>query len=226
MNKTLILFIFVFVLVLLTLLGFKTNKTAGKLTLIGHSSVKIVTADNLVIYIDPFFNGDYSEPADIILVTHEHSDHNKIDLVTKKDTTKIIRSADAIKDGNYQNWKIDGMEIQAVSAYNKNHQKNACVGYILKFNDISLYHAGDTDITEEMPTLKKEKLTYAMFPTDGIYNMNAQTATNAANIVGAKYNIPIHTSANNTPHNQNIAQEFTPKGALILSYGQSIQLVK
>ena len=37
------------------------------LTLIGHASMKIKTAEGVVIYIDPYYDGDYTEPADIVL---------------------------------------------------------------------------------------------------------------------------------------------------------------
>ena len=51
------------------------------LTLIGHASMKIKTAEGVVIYIDPYYDGDYSEGADIILSTHEHFDHNVMTTV-------------------------------------------------------------------------------------------------------------------------------------------------
>ena len=61
----------------------------AELTLIGHASMKIKTAEGVVIYIDPYYEGDYSEPADIILSTHEHHDHNAIDLVTRKEDCTV-----------------------------------------------------------------------------------------------------------------------------------------
>ncbi|MGL4107808.1 MBL fold metallo-hydrolase [Clostridium paraputrificum] len=85
-----------------------------------------------------------SYPADIILITHEHEDHNKLDLVTKKDNTKIIRSRDALKDGAYYTFDEQGIKIESVPAYNKNHKKDLCVGYIIEVDGIKIYHAGDT----------------------------------------------------------------------------------
>ena len=53
----------------------------ARMTFIGHASVKIKTTTGEVIYIDPYFPTDsYKEPADVILVTHGHSDHNRVDL--------------------------------------------------------------------------------------------------------------------------------------------------
>ncbi|NPV80548.1 MAG: hypothetical protein HPY52_09790 [Firmicutes bacterium] len=60
---------------------------------LGHASVRIRTAQNTVIYIDPFAGDDYGGPADLILVTHDHGDHNRVDKVAKKPglvaTTKL-----------------------------------------------------------------------------------------------------------------------------------------
>lgn len=50
----------------------------------GHGSFRIVTDGDVVIYVDPFAGNGYDLPADIILVTHQHGDHNRVDLVAKE----------------------------------------------------------------------------------------------------------------------------------------------
>ena len=44
-----------------------------KLEWLGHASWKL-TAGGMTIYIDPY-EGEYDEEADIILVSHSHTDH-------------------------------------------------------------------------------------------------------------------------------------------------------
>ena len=51
-----------------------------KLLYQGHGSFRLTTDDNRFIYVDPYKGKGYDMPADIILVTHQHSDHNKIKL--------------------------------------------------------------------------------------------------------------------------------------------------
>ena len=51
----------------------------------GHGSYRIVSNEGVVIYVDPYAGEGYDMPADIVIVTHEHSDHNQVDLVTLKD---------------------------------------------------------------------------------------------------------------------------------------------
>ena len=46
--------------------------------------------EGVVIYVDPYAGEGYDMPADIVIVTHEHSDHNQVDLVTLKDDGVIL----------------------------------------------------------------------------------------------------------------------------------------
>ena len=65
------------------ILGLATSWMAAQapiLTYLGRASVKLAVPGKVTVYIDPFAPGDYSEPADLVLVTHGHDDHNKVGL--------------------------------------------------------------------------------------------------------------------------------------------------
>ena len=47
-----------------------------KLLYQGHGSYRLTADDGRTIYVDPYAGGGYDLPADIILITHQHSDHN------------------------------------------------------------------------------------------------------------------------------------------------------
>jgi L-ascorbate metabolism protein UlaG (beta-lactamase superfamily) len=49
---------------------------ATKLLYQGHGSLRITAADGRVIFLDPYAGEGYDKPGDIILVTHQHDDHN------------------------------------------------------------------------------------------------------------------------------------------------------
>lgn len=165
----------------------------GKLLFQGHGSYRIITDEGIVIYVDPFAGDGYDIEADIILVTHEHYDHNKVDLVKQKEDTVIIRY-NTLKAGSiYNKTSVKGVEIEAVEAYNAKHDRSVCVGYVLRFDNIRLYASGDTSRTDDMENkLSKYNLDYALLPIDGIYNMDAKEASICASIIGAKKTIPIH----------------------------------
>ena len=147
--------------------------------------------------IDPAYDGDYSQPADYIFVTHEHDDHNNVDLVTMKKATKTYHYNNFLKKGKYETVKLDG---------------------------IKLYHAGDTSYIDEMKALTKPKLDYALLPIDGSYNMEGKEATKCANIIGAKHNVPIHTSTVQSPIDMDNVALFTPSNVQVIEYGKPISL--
>lgn len=195
----------------------------AKLLYQGHGSFRITTDENIVIYVDPYAGRGYDLPADIILVTHQHMDHNQIGMVAKKKNCRIIQNFDAIKDGKYQSFQVINVTINAVAAYNRNHPKNQCVGYILEFDGIKLYAAGDTSTTEEMKEFAGLKLDYALLPIDGIYNMDAREASCCADIIGARYSIPIHMKPG-ALFDEKMAGKFTAKNRLIVRAGEEINL--
>ena len=157
----------------------------------GHASCRITTRSGAVIYIDPFAGEGYDLPADLVLITHEHGDHNDLSKVTLKPDGVVIRSADALAGGQYHNFDAAGVHIQTVPAGNRNHDPKECVGYILTMDGITLYHAGDTSTMPHMSVLAPRKLDWVLLPVDGIYNMDPAEASTCAKRISGKHTIPI-----------------------------------
>lgn len=191
-----------------------------KLLYQGHGSFRIVSDKNIVIYVDPYAGEGYDLPADLILVTHQHHDHNQISKPQKKDTCKIIDNVLAKTCGSFEEF---GIQIKAVEAANKNHDPNKCVGYILVVDNIKIYASGDTSKTKQMETLNKENIDYALLCCDGVYNMGLAEAAECANLIAAKHTIPIHIKAGQL-FDETRAKEFAAKNKLILCPNQEIQL--
>lgn len=103
----------------------------------GHGSLRIVTADKKVIYIDPYAGEGYDLPADLILVSHGHPDHNKVDLIEKRnEDCKVIYNTDALVNGVYNLFDLGYAIVEPVQAgNNKNHDINVCVGWVITFPD-------------------------------------------------------------------------------------------
>lgn len=164
---------------------------------------------------------DYKKPADLLLVTHQHGDHNKIDKVTLKESGQMIQCPTDIVAGD--EIETQGMKITAVSAYNKNHPAEVNVGYILEVDGLTIYHSGDTSMTEQMPELAAFDIDYALVCMDGYYNMGPEEAMEVAEAIQAKHVIPIHSSGSEMYGQENV-DAFTYEGKLELKPGESTHL--
>jgi len=96
----------------------------------GQASIRIVTDEGKVIYIDPYAGDSYELSADLILVTHSHFDHNQMDKVEKRnEDCRIITYKEAVQNGEHRIFELDFVTIEAVEAgYNSFHDVNDCVG--------------------------------------------------------------------------------------------------
>jgi L-ascorbate metabolism protein UlaG (beta-lactamase superfamily) len=198
-----------------TIGGFETDtfKTAmGDLaiTFIGHGTL-MMTCGGKVIHIDPWTNlADYAKlpKADLILITHEHRDHldpAAIALLRKDNTTVLMTKgcAQTFPDGqvmeNGQRRRIEGIEIEAMPAYNLIHMrpegqpfhpKGIGSGYVLTFGKTRVYIAGDTENTPEMKALKD--IDIAFLPMNLPYTMTPEMVADAARAFRPKVLYPYH----------------------------------
>lgn len=197
----------------------------AKLYYQGHGSYRIIADDSRVIYVDPYAGDGYDLPADVILVTHQHSDHNRISLITKKPGCSLITNELSLAGGRHQTFSLKGIDIEAVEANNRNHDPKSCVGYLISVDGIKIYASGDTSKTKQMSSFASKQLDYALFPCDGFYNMGFEEAAECARLVGAKHNIPIHT----VPDARKLfdldgAQKWSAPNRLIIEPGEEIKL--
>ena len=174
---------------------------------LGHDAFRI--ENDKIIYIDPFRLRGKLPKADLILITHDHSDHCSPDDVAKiaKDDTVIVTIAAAarrlkgdvrvVKPG--ESLTVLGIPIETVPAYNVNkfrspgvpfHPKaSGHVGFIITVGGKRIYHAGDTDVIPEMDDIEAD---IALLPVGGTYTMTADEAAQAANRIKPEVAIPMH----------------------------------
>lgn len=186
--------------------------SAGDLaiTFIGHGSL-MMAFNGKTIHIDPVSSeADYASlpKADIVILTHEHSDHLDKDALAKlcTDRTTIVLTeicAAQIEGGivmrNGETQTIDGLKVEAVAAYNLVHKrpdgevfhsKGDGNGYILSFGDTHVYVAGDTENTPEMKGLGN--IAIAFLPMNLPYTMTPEMVADAVRAFRPHILYPYH----------------------------------
>ena len=190
---------------------------------LGHASFLIAPKgispkdgkNSKIIYIDPFNLKEGTEKADLILLTHSHYDHCSIADINKiiKEGTKIIFPVDCqskitkldipvrmVIAEPGQEIEFGTIKISTLPAYNLDkhfHPKDeGWLGYLIKMNDVLIYHAGDTDVIPEMQILtghnQANKKLIALLPVGGRFTMNPAEAFEAAKIIKPFMTIPMH----------------------------------
>lgn len=168
---------------------------------LGHDSFRLDGPP--VVYLDPWRLPKDSPLADLILVSHEHSDHcspEDVDLIRGEHTTVITDTSSAgklsapvtvLRPG--ESTTVGDIEVAAVPAYNLDkpfHPKQAQhVGYVLTIAGERLYFAGDSDNIPEMEGLSCD---VALLPVSGVYVMTAEEAVEAAKAISPKVAVPMH----------------------------------
>ena len=181
-----------------------------EITFLGHGTL-MMTIGGKTIHVDPFGEvADYGSlpKADLVLVTHEHSDHldpKACKLILKSDTTAIGSKAcaprlpNAIILANGETRTVLGLAVEAVPAYNIAHKrpdgspfhpKGAGNGYVITFGDKRVYIAGDTEDTPEMRSLKG--IDIAFLPMNLPYTMSPEQVADAARAFRPKVLYPYH----------------------------------
>lgn len=167
----------------------------------GQSFFKINTknqkGEELVIAIDPYHQ-DYGLKlpskfgADIVLVTHEHKDHNNLDLIKGTDL-----SPEPFVIAGPGEYEIKGVMIYGIPAYHDDQQgaeRGENTIYVMESEDMWLAHLGDLgQKTLENGQLEKiEDVDILFIPVGGVFTLDAKEASKIISQVEPRVIIPMH----------------------------------
>jgi len=180
--------------------GSLKNYALRHLTWYGQSAFRIAADSGVAVAVDPFRIPSSAGPVDMVLITHPHFDHydrRAAAALAGRGATVVVpqgiarRNQEGIRPG--QTVTIADLSVSAVPAYcigKPFHPKTrGWVGYLIRVDGLTIYHAGDTDFIPEMRELRPD---IALLPVGGRFTMNAHGAAEAAAALQAGLVIPMH----------------------------------
>lgn len=216
-----------------------------EITWLGHSGIRL--KGSKTVYIDPFLtdnpvasaNPDEITEADIVVVTHYHSDHlGDSFAICKKTGATLVGIHEIAVEAEAEGITAEGMNIGGTveSKGVKVHmvqalhsaEKGDPTGVVIEMDGKTIYHAGDTGLTYDMKLIAeffKPDLTF--LPIGDRYTMGVPSAAKAVEFIQTKKVIPIHY--NTFPLVSADPQEFKKRVAdkaevIILKPGESYTL--
>jgi len=191
--------------------GDHLETTAGDIVFhpINHASL-VFTWNGKTIYNDPVGGAaPYAglPKADLILVSHSHSDHFHSDTLNAvRGSNCVILAPQAVYSGlptspttlrnittimtNGASTEVIGISVQAIPAYNSDHPLGTGNGYVLTLGGKRVYFTGDTGNIPEMRALRDIDIAFLCINVP--YTMTVNDATNAARAFRPKVVYPYH----------------------------------
>jgi len=157
---------------------------------LGHASFLITSDSGVKIITDPYETGsglsygEITESADIVTVSHGHSDHNNVAAVGGN--PKVVRGAARVK----------GIEFESIPCYHddargKARGKNTI--FCFEVDDMKVCHLGDlghrlsdTQVTE------LGGVDILLIPVGGFYTIDARVAIELCGRIKPRVVIPMH----------------------------------
>jgi len=207
---------------------------------LAHASFQI-NDNGKIVYVDLEEHAKPVDKADLILLTHSHTDHcdsAKIKQVLKDETviiapadcaSKVGRAVKTLKLG--EEITVGRVKVKAVEAYNYKrfrspgnpyHPKGFGVGYLIAVDGKTVYHAGDTDFIPEMRQLRNVDV--ALLPSGGTYTMDNEEAALAAIAINPKVVIPMHRWNTNSEEFKKQVEANSKIKVLLLKEGEEYQI--
>jgi L-ascorbate metabolism protein UlaG (beta-lactamase superfamily) len=154
----------------------------------GHACFEI--SNGTVLVIDPHDGISIGIPppktkADIVLVTHDHFDHNQTRVVEKEGTHVVYGEAD-----------IDGITVRTVAGYHDREdgaRRGSITIFVVEYHGITLCHLGDLGHVIDNAMVDAIGDVDVLFvPVGGVFTLDAREALEVCRRVRTKVIVPMH----------------------------------
>lgn len=159
----------------------------------GHACFEIVYRGQSLL-IDPHDGGSlgvgFTPPQaspDFVLVTHEHYDHNAVEVVTREGVTVVRERQGEFTLGAFQ---VRGVRLPHDEYGGK--LRGFVVAYRVKAGDISITHLSDLGRPLSGEEAKALSADIVLAPVGGVYTLHPRQALEAAEALGARILVPMH----------------------------------
>ncbi|MGD0230203.1 MAG: MBL fold metallo-hydrolase [Syntrophorhabdales bacterium] len=161
----------------------------------GHAAFRLTTTQGVNIIIDPYESGGYGgavsynpvrDRADIVLISHDHADHNCTGGIEGTYT-------DVRKEGKYD---IRGIRIRAIPTFHDpsaGSERGRNLVFVIEADDMKVVHLGDLGHLLDRDAIKAiGRPDVLMLPVGGTYTIDADAATKVMNDLGPSITLPMH----------------------------------
>jgi len=181
----------------LNLCGTKIQEVkAMKIKYLGHSCFLITAGDGTKIITDPYEPGGFdgaikygalTEPADVVIVSHQHADHNYIQGVPGD---PVLVSAEGLQAAH-------GIEFKGVGSFHDASQgKERGLNTVFTFtvDGVTITHLGDLGhLLSDEQLAQLGKVDLLLIPVGGFFTIDAAQATGIIDQLKPVMIIPMHS---------------------------------
>lgn len=158
----------------------------------GHSYFVIESGD-LKIAIDPHDGGSLGletcyVDSDLVLVTHNHYDHNAVEVAASRDSIVVRWREGRLELGNI---RIEGFKFYHDKAQGK--LRGETIAYKVTVEDLNILHLGDIGhMISDIDVRKLTPVDILLVPVGGVYTIDHQEAWIITQLLKPKLVIPMH----------------------------------
>jgi L-ascorbate metabolism protein UlaG (beta-lactamase superfamily) len=190
----------------------------------GHSAFLITSDQGYKIITDPYEPGGFGgaigygripDEADIVLVSHDHADHNYVKGLPGKPT--VVKNA-----GTHP---LKNFEVRGIAAHHDEGQGSQRGGntiFCFVLDDVQVCHLGDLGHIPTEPQIKQiGPVDLLLLPVGGVYTIDPSQATLTARKLNPRVIIPMHFKTPRCGFPLASVDEFTKGKASVKNAGGS-----